>query len=623
MSTDVSVSPLVENRLHLYDRESHMKFLVDSGSVVSLLPRVAVNKRLSPKKFALYAANSTTIITYGQQIFTLNLSWRRAFKWTFIVADVQTAILGADFLAHFDLMVDVKRRRLVDPLTALAVQDESVVASVYSVTTSRSVDTPAGVVGLGYSRLLNEFAALSSPCTSAALLEGSPVQHHIVTTGPPVVERHRRLTDYRLAAAKQEFNTLLVQGIIRTSLSQWASPLHLAGAEAVRRMACHGRLSTPQLHFDSGSLPTTCYRRFFPGLSRMHSFLENRSSTRILSDPRRAGRHTEDGCSTPFGLYEFVRMPLGLRNSAQKFQRFMDSLRRKIPFIRCYLDDLLVVSDSHEEHMQHLRQLFEVIRQARLSINLDKCVFGKDRLIYLGFLINKDGYQPPPNRIKVIEEFLKPANVSQLRRFLGMLNYYRRYIPAAAQKQAPLHDLLQGLPKRSRAALQWAEAAEQAFDKCKRSIIEAVVPAFLAHAAPLALVTDASNSQIGAALEQQEDGAWRPIEFFSRKISDTESRYSTYDRELLAVYAAIKFFQQILEGKQFTIKTEHRPLFYAADQRADRASPRQQRQLDYILQFNVEWAHIKGEDNVVADTLSRTCTVSMPTQLDLTAISQG
>ena len=273
--------------------------------------------------------------------------------------------------------------------------------------------------------------------------------------------------------------------------------------------------------------------------------------------------------------------------------------------------------------MQHLRQLFEIIRQARLSINLDKCVFGKDSLIYLGFLINKDGYQPPRNRIKAIEEFPKPANVSQLRRFLGMLNYYRRCIPAAVQKQAPLHDLLQGLPKRSRAVLQWTDAADQAFDKCKRSIAEAVVPAFLAHEAPLALVTDASNSQIGAALEQQDNGAWRPIGFFSRKLSDTESRYSTYDRELLAVYAAVRFFQRILEGRQFTIKTDHRPLIYAADQHSDRASPRQQRQLDYILQFNVEWTHIKGEDNIVADTLSRTCTVSMPTQLDPAAISQG
>ena len=124
MSTDAGVPPPVENRLHLYDRESHMKFLVDSGSVVSLLPRVAVNKRLSPQKFALYAANSTTITTYGQQVFTLNLSLCRALKWTFIVADVQTAILGTDFLANFGLMVDVKRRRLVDPLTALAVQGE-------------------------------------------------------------------------------------------------------------------------------------------------------------------------------------------------------------------------------------------------------------------------------------------------------------------------------------------------------------------------------------------------------------------------------------------------------------------------------------------------------------------
>ena len=139
----------------------------------------------------------------------------------------------------------------------------------------------------------------------------------------------------------------------------------------------------------------------------------------------------------------------------------------------------------------------------------------------------------------------------------------------------------------------------------------------------MALITDASNQQVGAALEQFEDGTWRPIGFFSRKLSETESRYSTYDRELLAVYAAIKFFQRILEGRQFTIKTDHRPLIYAAQQRSDKASPRQQRQLDFILQFNITFEHIKGEENVVADALSRTCAISMPTGLDPESLSQA
>ena len=217
-------------------------------------------------------------------------------------------------------------------------------------------------------------------------------------------------------------------------------------------------------------------------------------------------------------------MLLGLRNASQTFQRFMDSLLRQLPFVRCYLDDWLIVSRSHEEHLQHLQQLFQVLHQARLSINLDKCTFGQDSVTYLCYLITKDGYQPPQARVKAIDEFPKPVTVSQLRRFLGILNYYRRCIPSAAQLQAPLHDLLQGLPKRSRAELLWTPAATKSFTDCKRSIVDAVSPAFLAHSPQLALITDTSNQQVGAALEQFEDGTWRPIGFFSRKLSETESR---------------------------------------------------------------------------------------------------
>ena len=104
-------------------------------------------------------------------------------------------------------------------------------------------------------------------------------------------------------------------------------------------------------------------------------------------------------------------MPLGLRNASQTFQRFMDSLLRQLPFVRCYLDDLLIVSRSHEEHLKHLRQLFKVLRQTRLSINLGKCTFGQDSVTYLGYLITKDGYQPPPARVKAIEEFQGPSEL--------------------------------------------------------------------------------------------------------------------------------------------------------------------------------------------------------------------
>ena len=351
MATDAGGASPVENRLLLHDRESRLRFLVDSGSVVSLLPvSISTQKTSQKKKFSLYAANASPIATYGQQTLTLNLALRRQLKWTFIIADVQTAILGADFLAHFGLLVDVNGRRLVDPLTALAVEGEFCSTSVHTVSTSRSLSAPRGEYGPSYSRLLNEFAALASPCTSAALLEGSAVQHHIVTVGPPAAERHRRLAGDRLAGARQEFNTLLERGIIKSSSSPWSSLLYL-----VPKPDGGWRATGDYRHLNAATTPDR-----YP-LPVIEDLLQNCHGCTLFSKidlqrayyqiPIAAEDFQKTAVITPFGLYEFVGMPLGLRNASQTFQRFMDSLLRQLPFVRCYLDDLLIVSRSHEEHL--------------------------------------------------------------------------------------------------------------------------------------------------------------------------------------------------------------------------------------------------------------------------------
>ena len=160
-----------------------------------------------------------------------------------------------------------------------------------------------------------------------------------------------------------------------------------------------------------------------------------------------------------------------------------------------------------------------------------------------------------------------------MKRFLGIIGFYRHCIPYAAELQAPLHDLIKGLPRKAK--IKWTAEAEQAFQRCKDSLADAVCTTFLLPNAPLALRTDASNVALGAALDQlQPEQIWRPLGLFSKKLDDTQKRYSTYDRELLAIYEAVKHFERILEGRHFTIYTDHKPLVYAPDQRADKASPR-------------------------------------------------
>ncbi|CAB0043629.1 unnamed protein product, partial [Trichogramma brassicae] len=237
------------------------------------------------------------------------------------------------------------------------------------------------------------------------------------------------------------------------------------------------------------------------------------------------------------------------------------------------------------------------------------------------YLISEHGFKPPAAKVEAITRFPKPSDSTQLRRFIGMLNFYRRCLPHAAELMSPLTDLLRGLQKKKE-KLSWSAQADEAFERIKQAMASAVRSAFYHPGQPLALHTDASNTAIGAALSQRHaDDDWTPLGFFSQKLSPTQQRYSTYDRELLAIFEAIKYFQRILEGRSFTIMTDHRPLSFALEQKSDRFSPRQSRQLDFISRFDAKIVYTPGDENPVADALSRIDAITMPTTLNSAQIS--
>ena len=233
----------------------------------------------------------------------------------------------------------------------------------------------------------------------------------------------------------------------------------------------------------------------------------------------------------------------------------------------------------------------------------------------MGYSINQHGIAPPTERISAVSNYPKPQTIQELRRFLGVINYYRRCIPKAAHMQAILNDYTRDSKKNDTRPVLWTPEAEQAFEDCKNSLRNAIVLAHPSSNVPLALVTDASDVALGAALEQQVDNAWQPLGFFSRKLSKAETKYSTYDRELLAIYEAIRHFRHLLDARHFVVKTDHKPLIYAFQQKMEKASPRQLTHLDFISQFTTEIIHLAGSENIVADALSRLNAISMPTSI--------
>ncbi|CAB0028292.1 unnamed protein product [Trichogramma brassicae] len=411
----------------------------------------------------------------------------------------------------------------------------------------------------------------------------------------PSLPAPRRLAGDRLAAAKAEFKKLLDRGIIRPSSSQWASPLHLVPKPGnTWRITGDYRLLNARTQPDRHPLPIIedllqeSVGKVFSVVDLYKAFYQIPVAEEDIS---------KTAVTTPFGLFEFVGMPLGLRNSAQTFQRTMNYLLRDLDFVRCYQDDILVLSASHEQHLQHLRELLTILKRARLFVNWEKCQIGRSEVVFAGYLISERGFEPPAAKVEAIARFPKPSDSTQLRRFIGMLNFYRRCLPRAAELMSPLTDLLRGLQKKKE-KLAWSAQADEAFERIKQAMASAYDQ--------LSTIRPASCSahrrleygywcRVESARHADDD--WTPLGFFSQKLSPTQQRYSTYDRELLAIFEAIKYFQRILEGRSFTIMTDHRPLSFALEQKSDKFSPRQSRQLDFISRFDAKIVYTPGDEN--------------------------
>ncbi|KAK2578253.1 hypothetical protein KPH14_001399 [Odynerus spinipes] len=203
-----------------------------------------------------------------------------------------------------------------------------------------------------------------------------------------------------------------------------------------------------------------------------------------------------------------------------------------------------------------------------------------------------------------IFELTPQRGVKQLRRYLGMINFYRRFIPNVATFLAPLEEQIGGTGNSSQQVV-WSPRTEEAFRKSKEALVNATILAHPSLQARIALMVDASDFAVGAALQQEVKGQWQPLAFFSKKLNTAQRRYSTYDRELLAAYLSVKHFKFMLEGRNFTIFTDHKPLTYAFTQKLEKCSPMQSRFLSYLSQFTTDIQHISGKDNIIADALSR------------------
>lgn len=300
---------------------------------------------------------------------------------------------------------------------------------------------------------------------------------------------------------------------------------------------------------------------------------------------------------TPYGLFQFKVLSFGLTNAPATFQRVMnDTFRQELGvFVLVYLDDILVFSRTPAEHLQHLRCVLSKLRQHSLYAKLSKCHFGRTELPFLGHIISGNGVQVDPKKTEVVKNWPTPTCMEDVRRFLGLAGYFRKFLQDYASKVACLTDLL----KRTQ-PWAWTPHCEIAFQWVKDALQKAPVLALPDFQQPFEVICDASRVGIGAILLQ----ANRPVAYESRKLKDAETRYTTGEQELLAVVHALGVFRCYLEGGPHVVKviTDHKPLTFLPTKA--RLSDRQARWQLFLSRFHIEWQHRSGRLNV-ADPLSR------------------
>ena len=607
----------MQNRLILIsDYDTKLKFLIDTGAVFSIIPPKCLpkgsNKVPTKSGITLSAANGSNIKVYGEVSLTLSLGLRRVFHWLFLVADVSQPIIGIDFLSHFGLSVNAHKQCLFDANTQLTARGQQ----------TSDKDT-IGQLTVKHGTKQFEKLMANYPTLIKANFHQKPsheVTHHIVTNGPPVFAKARRLAPDKLILARNEFEHMLELGIIRQSNSPYASPLHMVEKTDSSWRACGdfralNNITVP----DRYNLPNI--NDFTSNLFNKNIFSEIDLQKAFHQIPMNDDDISKTAIITPFGLFEYLKMPFGLRNSAQTFQRFIDHVLRGLDFCFPYVDNILIASTSEAEHLKHLTIVFDRLVKNNIIINVDKCQLGKSELLFLGHFISKNGLIPNLDKVEVIKNFKIPETQTKLREFLGMVNFYRKFIPNGASILQPLNNLLKGPKKAKTAKILWSPAAQQSFDHVKNALCNATILEFPNPTAQLSLTVDASSNGVGAVLQQLVDGSWKPLGFFSKTLSPAQTRYSTFSRELTAIFLGLKHFRYMLEARDFVIYTDHKPITHAIFTSSDKHSPREARQLDFILQFTSNIQYVKGEDNLVADALSRISISNINTNLDLHALA--
>ena len=430
----------------------------------------------------------------------------------------------------------------------------------------------------------------------------------------PVRQRYRRIPPSEYEEVKAHINQLLESRVIRESCSPYASPIVLVRKkDGNLRLCVDYRLLNSKTRKDAFPLPRI--EESLDALSGACWFSTIDLASGYNQVPMTEQDRPKTAFCTPFGLFEFNRMPFGLCNAPSTFQRLMQRMfgKEQGQSLLLYLDDIIVFSSSVEQHLQRLEIVLDRLQKEGLKAKLEKCAFFRREVGYLGHVITSQGVSTDPKKIEAVSKWQRPRHISELRSFLGFASYYRRFVEGFAKLAGPLHKLvaeLAGTKSKKGPGLTlgaaWTPQCEASFEALKAKLVSSPVLVYADFTKPFILEIDASYSGLGAVLSQETDNGVKPVAYASRGLRPPErnmTNYSSMKLEFLALkWAMTEKFREYLLGHTCIVYTDNNPLSYL---QSAKLGATEQRWAAQLADFNFTIKYRSGRSNRNADALSR------------------
>jgi transposase InsO family protein len=445
------------------------------------------------------------------------------------------------------------------------------------------------------------------------------VRHKIeLTDKTPFKQRHRRVPPAMYDEVKDHLQQLLASSVIRKSHSPWASNVVLARRKDGRlRMCIDFRQLNNITIKDSYALPRVDEILDCLGGSKYFTVLDMKSGYYQVELDENHKQYTAFTVG-PLGFYEYERMPFGLSNAPATYQRLMEECLGDLHLKICviFLDDLIIFSNTFEEHLERLEQVFKRLEESGLKLAPQKCKFFKEKVTYVGHVVSKEGVEADPGKIEKVQNWPTPSNPEEVRQFLGFAGYYRKFVKGFSQIARPLIDLMPApdlctrLKHRKRTTQksvhtwQWLPEHQKAFEALKEKLLSPPVLGYTDYSLPFELHTDASQRGLGAVLYQVQDGQKRVISYASRGLNKAERNYSAHRLEFLALkWAVTDKFSDYLYGQRFSVFTDNNPLTYVLT--SAKLDATGHRWLSALSAYDFDISYRPGKSNSDADALSR------------------